>query len=90
MNENQYQVFISYARRDVEFGLQLAKDLKSAGFNAWFDQLDIPAGARWDDEVEKALAECEIFLVILTPEAIESGNVKDEIGYAIDAGKPCS
>ena len=37
--------------------------------------------------MEKALHECEIFLIILTPASISSENVKDEIGYAIDHGK---
>ena len=87
MNEDKHRTFISYPRKNSEFALKLARELKSAGFDVWFDQLDIPAGARWDDEVQKALAECGIFLVILTPEAIESENVKDEIGYAIDSRK---
>jgi len=79
--------FISYSRSDKEFALHLARELKSAGYLVWLDQLDIPAGSRWDDEVEKALHECEIFLIILTPASISSNNVKDEIGYAIDSGK---
>ena len=87
MNEDKQRTFISYPRKNAEFALKLARELKSAGFDVWFDQLDIPAGARWDDEVQKALAECGIFLVVLTPEAIESENVKDEIGYAIDSRK---
>jgi len=87
MNEDKQRTFISYPRKNAEFALKLARELKSAGFDVWFDQLDIPAGARWDDEVQKALADCGIFLVILTPEAIESENVKDEIGYAIDSRK---
>jgi uncharacterized protein YegL len=87
MNEDKHRTFISYPRKNAEFALRLARELKSAGFDVWFDQLDIPAGARWDDEVQKALSECGIFLVILTPEAIESENVKDEIGYAIDSRK---
>ena len=87
MSDTKYQTFISYPRKNAEFALKLAQELKAADFLVWFDQLDIPAGSRWDDEVQKALTECEIFMVILTPEAIESQNVKDEIGYAIDSGK---
>jgi hypothetical protein len=49
--------------------------------------VDIPTGSRWDDEVERALEACEIFMVILTPASSKSDNVKDEIGYAIDTGK---
>ena len=47
--------FISYSRSDRYFALDLAKELRSAGYPIWLDQLDIPTGARWDDEVEKAL-----------------------------------
>ncbi len=79
--------FISYSRANSDFAVRLASDLKAAGFDVWLDQLDIPTGARWDDEIEKALEKSNIFLIILSPESIESQNVKDEVGYAIDAGK---
>ena len=85
--EKQRRTFLSYSRINTDFALQLAKELKSAGFLVWLDQLDIPTGARWDDELEKALEACEIFMVILTPASIASDNVKDEIGFAIDNGK---
>jgi photosystem II stability/assembly factor-like uncharacterized protein len=83
----QPRTFISYSRKDKGFALELAKELRTAGYLVWLDQLDIPTGARWDDEVERALQESEIFLIILTPASISSENVKDEIGYAIDHGK---
>ena len=79
--------FISYSRVHSDFALHLAKDLKAAGLDIWLDQLDIPTGARWDDEIQKALDQSGIFLIILSPESIQSQNVKDELGYAIDAGK---
>jgi len=79
--------FISYSRVNSDFAVNIAKDLRSAGFDIWLDQFDIPTGARWDDELEKALDDCSIFLIILSPESSKSQNVRDEIGYAIDAGK---
>ena len=79
--------FISYSRVNSDFAVRLAKDLRSAGYGIWLDQLDIPTGSRWDDEVEKALESSPIFLIILSTQSIQSQNVKDEIGYAIDAGK---
>ena len=79
--------FISYSRVNSDFAVSIAKDLRSAGFEIWLDQFDIPTGARWDDELEKALDICTTFLIILSPESIKSQNVKDEIGYAIDGGK---
>lgn len=85
--ESKHWTFISYSRKDKDFALELARALKSAGHLVWLDQLDIPTGARWDDEVERALRECHTFLVILTVASTTSENVKDEIGYAIDHRK---
>lgn len=87
ITENQNRIFISYSRADKEFALKLTQALKAASFHVWLDQFDIPTGARWDNELEKALSECGVFLVILTPDSIASENVKDEIGYAIDSQK---
>jgi len=84
---NERKTFISYSRKDKDFALEFAREMKSAGYSVWLDQLDIPTGARWDDQVEKSLRECEVFLIILTPASVSSDNVKDEIGYAIDHGK---
>jgi hypothetical protein len=85
--DKQRRAFISYSRTNKEFAIKLTKGLRSAGYPVWFDLMDIPTGSRWDDEVEKALRECSIFMIILTPASIASNNVKDEIGYAIDHGK---
>ena len=79
--------FISYSRADSAFVVRLAKDLKAAGIDVWVDQLDIPKGTRWDDEIEAAVEKSSTFMVVLAPESMESQNVKDELSYAIDAGK---
>jgi hypothetical protein len=87
VNMEHGRIFISYSRANSNFVVRLAKDLKAAGHNIWLDQLDIPPGARWDAELERALEKCEIFMLILTPASMASENVKDEIGYAIDTQK---
>lgn len=86
-NERPHSAFISYSRSNKDFASKLAKELRTAGYPIWFDLFDIPTGSRWDDEVEKALQESSIFMIILTPASIASANVKDEIGFAIDHGK---
>jgi len=87
VSEKQRKTFLSYSRANKDFAIRLTKELKSEGFDVWLDILDIPAGSRWDREGEKALRESEIFMIILTPASVESENVLDEIGYAIDNGK---
>jgi TIR domain len=79
--------FLSYARADAEFVLRLAKDLRAGGAGVWVDQLDIAPGQRWDRAVEDALAKCLQLVVILSPAAVESTNVMDEVSLALEDGK---
>ncbi len=79
--------FLSYARQDAQFVLGLAKDLRAGGAGVWIDQLDITPGQRWDRAVEDALAKCPELLVILSPAAVESTNVMDEVSLALEDGK---
>jgi hypothetical protein len=75
------------AREDAEFVLRLAKDLRAGGADVWIDQLDIEPGQRWDRAIEDALAKCPQLLVILSPAAVESTNVMDEVSFALGEGK---
>jgi hypothetical protein len=52
--------FVSYCRADEVFALRLIQDLKAAGANVWFDQLDIPPGMPWDLAIEDALSKCPL------------------------------
>ncbi len=85
MEELKY--FFSYTRTDSEFVLQLAKDLRAVGANLWLDQLDILGGQHWDSTVEQALKSCKGMIAVLSPEAVASENVMDEVSYALDEGK---
>ncbi|MDD1776038.1 MAG: TIR domain-containing protein [Candidatus Methanomethylicus sp.] len=87
MKAKESPLFFSYARADKEFALKLAESLRSAGANLWIDQLDIQAGDRWDRAVEQALSNTESMLVILSPAAVASNNVMDEVSFAIDKNK---
>jgi ribosomal protein L7/L12 len=80
-------IFVAYAREDSAFALDLAKELKAAGADAWIDQLDIGAGERWDRAVEAALEKCSCLLVVLSGPSVESDNVMDEVGFALEEKK---
>lgn len=81
------KTFFSYSRANGEFVLRLAKDLRAAGVDCWLDQLDIPAGERWDAEIEKALDSAERLVVVLTPDSVASTNVMDEVSFALEGEK---
>jgi uncharacterized membrane protein len=79
--------FISYSREDSEFALRLAQDLKTAGARVWLDQLDIKPGVPWDNAIESALSDSPQMLLVLSPSSAKSDNVRNEISYALEAGK---
>jgi hypothetical protein len=80
-------IFLSYARADSAFVLKLAKALRSAGTNLWLDQVDIRGGDVWERAVEDALKTSSCLLVVLSPAAVASTNVTDEVSFALDNKK---
>jgi hypothetical protein len=85
MGELKY--FFSYSRKDTKFILKLAQELRDVGVNLWLDQLDILGGQHWDRAVEEALKTCHGMIVGLSPEAVASNNVMDEVSYALEEGR---
>jgi ribosomal protein L7/L12 len=80
--------FVSYARQDSEFVIDVVKRLKAAGAAVWLDQLDIPAGQRWDRKIQDALENCNRVLAVISPRSVTSENVMDELSYALETCKP--
>ncbi|MGH9174648.1 MAG: TIR domain-containing protein, partial [Vicinamibacterales bacterium] len=80
-------VFISYSRGDAEFCRDLRERLVAAGIRTWMDVIDIPAGARWPDAIDRALNASEVVLGVMTPESLESANVKNEWDWALANGR---
>ncbi|MCI0696005.1 TIR domain-containing protein [candidate division KSB1 bacterium] len=87
MARQNKKIFISYSDKDKEFALQLANDLRLEEVNIWIAKLDIAAGEKWDRAIEEALKFCKDFLVILSPNSINSDNVRDEIDFAVQEKK---
>lgn len=80
--------FVSYSRRDQEFALRLAVDLRAAGAAIWMDQADIRPSDRWDRTIEAAVRDCAGLVLVLSPNSAVSDNVLDEVAVALEAGKP--
>jgi hypothetical protein len=80
---NENKIFISYANIDQEFAYRLAMDLREAGFEIWIAPASIYPGEKWVDAINRGLLECGIFLLVLTPEAVNSKWVYDETSVAI-------
>jgi len=79
--------FLSYSRGDQGFALRLAKDLRAQGIAMFVDQWDIRPSEHWDRAIERAVGCCRGMVVIISPRAVASDNVMDEVSFAIDNHK---
>ncbi|RPJ23391.1 MAG: toll/interleukin-1 receptor domain-containing protein [Chloroflexi bacterium] len=80
-------IFISYSRRDQEFVTRLASDLDAQVAGVWFDQSTIQAGQKWHDEIMEGIRDCKAFILVLSPDAMESRYVREEVNKALELGK---
>ncbi|MCB9461813.1 MAG: toll/interleukin-1 receptor domain-containing protein [Anaerolineaceae bacterium] len=84
------KVFISYTRRndyDKQFAETVRSWLLNDGFDVWMDVHDIPSGAHWDTEIDNALQSCDVVLGLVSPESVNSDNVKNEWAWALQRDK---
>jgi CRP-like cAMP-binding protein len=81
------EIFISYSRRDETFVRKLATDLKKQRLQVWLDVFDIVPGQSWARQIGEALDECQLMVLILSPDSMLSENVEDEWNYYLDKHK---
>ena len=81
-------VFISYSRKDADYAQKLAAKLRQELFDVWIDQSKIRNGDEWWEEIEKAITDCVIFLIIMSPDSKASKWVKREMHLAEKLDKP--
>lgn len=81
------EIFISYSRRDQEFVTRLATDLNAQVAGVWFDQSTIQLGQKWHDEIMDGIRECKAFILVLSPDSMESKYVQEEVNKALELGK---
>ena len=62
------------------------RKLADARFRIWYDE-GIEPGNEWPEEVGKALTGCRLFVVFMSPQAMESRNVRNEINLASSENK---
>jgi hypothetical protein len=79
--------FISYAREDAAFALSLAEGLRARGLALWVDLWNIETGADWDAAIDRGLHGCANFLIILSPDAVTSKEVRAELRTALNNRK---
>lgn len=85
-NGEEPYIFIAYSHRDAGQVYPELERLHNAGYRIWYDE-GIDPGQEWPEDVAKALKKCAFFLVFISPNAVESTNVRNEIYFALNHQK---
>jgi len=83
--DKQKNIFLSYGRKDaMDIALSLEEFFKRENFNVWLDKSEIRLGMSWEEQIEKGIEACNIFVALLTPHAVRrpNGVCLDEISMA--------
>jgi hypothetical protein len=81
------QVFLSHVPSDRRWARELAQQLAAAGLKV-FDPIDeLFPGDNWSLKIGTALDESTAMVVLLSPEAVKSNWVLNEIQYALGSEK---
>ncbi len=85
----QYKdLFISYGRREsLGFVAKLHQRLKLAGYDAWFDKVNIPDGEDYAARIDHGIESAHNFVYVMAPRALCSPYCLVEIEYARYLGK---
>jgi hypothetical protein len=80
-------IFVSYSRADSETVDAIVSRLKRDGFDVWLDREAIMGGDIWSQEIVKAVGNAYAFLLMLSPSAAASKNVRQEVCLAFGGDK---
>ena len=85
--ECMQKIFISYSRKDMDFGRKLAGDLEKAGYDVWWDISDLRGGDDWIKVIPAAIESSQFILVVLSPNSVQSEWVQKEYTQALNLRK---
>ena len=79
-------IFISYSRLDRDVVKELTGDLYLLGTKVWYDQ-ELGGGQKWWNAVLQQIRECDIFIVVVSRNLIQSEACMRELTYATDLNR---
>jgi TIR domain len=77
------KTYLSYARPDQDLAKELYDSLQKAGHEVWFDEYELDPGYVWGRRIDKALKTSQAMIVLISPDSMNSKEVRREIGYAL-------
>lgn len=84
---NNYDVFFSFSRADLEFVKRLEGELRANGITCWVDSNDIFIGESIQRSTNSAIANAKIFLCVISPNTRDNSSMIDEASFACKLGE---
>lgn len=82
-SQTHFRIFVSHSHQDNDFGIQLVDHLRQAlagNCTIWYDSHGgLHGGEAWWEKIRQELRLCNVFIVILSPDAVASRWVNTEI-----------
>lgn len=80
-------LFISYSHESTGFVAELVSKLRQNNYDVWYDE-NIPVATEdWRKDIDQAILECKLVILVMTPDANRSPYVTFEWSYALGIGK---
>lgn len=77
------EAFISHSDQDKLFVSDLVEALRRHGIPVWHSPTNLIGSQQWHDEIGAALQRCDWFVIVLSPNAVNSMWVNRELIYAL-------
>lgn len=77
-------IFVSYSRKDSEKVQEILSILRRNHFRFWYD-MGMKSGDEWVEELASMIQQCSQFIVLMTPNALESKYVRKEVKFAVSS-----
>lgn len=78
-------VFICHAKQDSAAAEEIFRQLDEAGADPWLDKEKLVLGDDWEQEIKRAVASADAFVVCLRPGFHDIGFRQQEVHWAIEA-----
>ena len=81
------QVLLSYSRHDMDAARALTSALEVLDLRVWFDVNQINAGDNWQNLIEEAIRDSDVFLALISETSLDSPLIKNEYQLGMNLGK---
>lgn len=81
------EVFLSHSNVDQGFVAALAEVLRRHSVPVWYSKTNIVGAQQWHDEIGAALNRCDWFILVLSPNSVDSMWVKRELLFALQQNR---